>query len=261
LNDAYSPPVTIFSKTLYALLDLAHVLGEKQRNLAILGEGNVSARLDNNTFLVKASGSNLATLDEAGVVECRFEPLLALLGSPGNDDDDVEAALLGSRVDPSARKPSVEALFHADLLSRKEIDFVGHTHPIAVNRILCSPAAATFAARRLFPDEVVCCGPRSVFVPYADPGLELAHAIGREFAPYVDAHAANPRVILLQNHGIITLGASPEAVKAATFMAVKAAEIYLGAAALGGPVFLDEAVIARINSRKDEHHRQRALGL
>jgi rhamnose utilization protein RhaD (predicted bifunctional aldolase and dehydrogenase) len=253
--------VTVFPKNFYALLDLAHALGEEQRNLAILGEGNVSARLDDEAFLVKASGSNLATLDEAGVVECRFEPLLALLAAWGATDDDVEAALLGSRVDPAARKPSVEALFHADLLSRKGVEFVGHTHPIAVNRILCSPAAATFATRRLFPDEVVCCGPRSVFVPYADPGLELARAISGEFAPYVEAHAGNPRVILLQNHGIITLGASPEAVKAATFMAVKAAEIYLGAAALGGPVFLDEAVIARIHNRKDEHHRQKALGL
>ena len=45
-----------------ALLDLSHELGVGHWKLAILGEGNTSAKLGHNTFLVKASGSNLATL-------------------------------------------------------------------------------------------------------------------------------------------------------------------------------------------------------
>ena len=68
-------------------------------------------------------------------------------------------------------------------------------------------------------------------------------------------------MILLESHGVITLGASPEAVKAAMFMAVKAARIFAGAAALGGPVFLSDATVARIGGRKDEHYRQAALKL
>ena len=35
----------------------------------------------------------------------------------------------------------------------------------------------TFASRRLFPDEIVCCGVESVFVPYTDPCLKLSQAI------------------------------------------------------------------------------------
>ena len=55
---------------------------------------------------------------------------------------------------------------------------------------------------------------------------------------FVDKFDIRPRVILLENHGIITLGRSPDAVKAAMFMAEKAAIIFAGAAMLGGPQLL-----------------------
>ncbi len=35
----------------------------------------------------------------------------------------------------------------------------------------------TFASRRLFADQIVCCGAESVFVPYTDPCLKLLQAI------------------------------------------------------------------------------------
>ncbi|MEI9960514.1 MAG: hypothetical protein WDM76_05070 [Limisphaerales bacterium] len=47
------------TEKLAALLRLSHELGNPQRPLAILGEGNTSVRLDAQSFLVKASGSNL----------------------------------------------------------------------------------------------------------------------------------------------------------------------------------------------------------
>jgi ribulose-5-phosphate 4-epimerase/fuculose-1-phosphate aldolase len=77
----------------------------------------------------------------------------------------------------------------------------------------------------------------------------------------MQTHGAPPRVILLQSHGIITLGGTAAAVKTAMFMAGKAAEIFAGAVPLGGPVFLPQEDIDRLVGRRDEHHRQRALGL
>lgn len=244
-----------------ALIELSHDLGAEHRRLAILGEGNTSAKLSDETFVVKASGSSLGTLGEADVVECRFAPLLALIGKEKADDEEIEEVLFGARVDPQAKKPSIEALFHAWLLSLPGVAFVGHTHPVAVNAILCSPLAEQFAARRIFPDEIVCCGTSSVFVPYADPGLKLSQIIAREMMNWMESHGTLPRVILLKSHGIITLGASAAAVKAAMFMAVKAAEIFGGSIPLGGPVFLTDDQIASIAGRRDEHHRQRALNL
>lgn len=246
---------------LTALLALSHELGAEHRDLAILGEGNTSAKISEDTFMVKASGSSLGTLAKGDVVECRFAPLLAMLDRDDFTDQQIEDELFGSRLDASAKKPSVEALFHAYLLSLAGIAFVGHTHSISVNQILCTKRAIDFAKKRLFPDEIVCCGGESVFVPYVDPGLKLAQFIRAETQAFIKKHGAQPRVILLENHGIITLGASPQAVKAAMFMAKKAAEIFVGAAVVGGPQFLSDADVNRIASRIDEHYRQRALKL
>jgi rhamnose utilization protein RhaD (predicted bifunctional aldolase and dehydrogenase) len=244
-----------------ALIDLSHDLGAEHRQLAILGEGNTSAKLSDDTFLVKASGSSLGTLGENDLVECRFAPLLAMLDRTDLSDQQIEDELFGCRVDPAAKKPSVEALFHAWLLTLPGIYFVGHVHSIAVNQILCSPHARDFAERRLFPDEIVCCGGASVFVPYTDPGLKLSQMIREGTLRFVALFGAPPRVILLENHGLITLGASPNAVKAAMYMADKAARIFIGAASVGGPRFLEPEQVDRIANRIDEHYRQRALQL
>lgn len=244
------------------LLELSHQLGREDRKLAILAEGNTSARVSNETFIVKASGSNLATLSTEGVTECRFADLLPLLDAKNLTDTAIDGALFASRVSSDAKKPSVEAIFHAYLLTLPGINFVGHTHPIAVNQILCSEQARTFARRRTFPDEIVCCGVESVFVPYVDPGLKLAQAIQRAVTTYVRRLSRQPRVILLENHGFIALGATPESVLASTLMGAKAAEIFSGAAALGGsPRFLTTAQVMRVAGRPDEHYRQKALGL
>ena len=53
--------------------------------LAILGEGNTSARCTDDTFLVKASGTCLGTLSKDDVVECRF--------FAGYGDEETAAAL------------------------------------------------------------------------------------------------------------------------------------------------------------------------
>lgn len=53
----------------------------------------------------------------------------------------------GAPVDPKeTRRPSVEAMLHAILLSIPEVQFIGHTHPVYTNSILCSVRAEdTFA--------------------------------------------------------------------------------------------------------------------
>jgi rhamnose utilization protein RhaD (predicted bifunctional aldolase and dehydrogenase) len=255
-------PVSDPAQALERLLRLSHELGREERKLAMLGEGNTSTRVSAGTFVVKASGSNLATLSPLGVSECRFGDLLPLLGRKAMTDAAIDEALFASRVEAAAKKPSVEAIFHAHLLTLPGVNFVGHTHPVAVNQLLCSKHARAFAKRRLFPDEIVCCGVESVFVPYLDPGLKLAQGIRAAVVAYIKRLSRPPRVILLENHGLIALGPTSEAVLAATLMAAKAAEIFVGAAAMGGaPRFLTAAQVARIAGRPDEHYRQKALGL
>jgi len=249
------------SNVLNDLLHLSHELGLESRGMAMLGEGNTSARRDHETFWVKASGTNLAALKSEQLVACRFADILAMMDRQAMTDAEVNQSLLDCRVDPKALKPSVEALFHGYLLSLPDVNFVGHVHAIAINQILCSPRAREFAEKRIFPDEIVCCGPESAYVPYTDPGLPLAQAIREQTRLFINKRSTCPRLILLGNHGVIALGPSAQSVLAALLMAEKTAQIWAGAATLGGPVFLSEENVQRIAQRPDEHYRQRALNL
>src|ERR1700739_99510 len=163
------------SAVLPELLALSHDVGDD--GLVILGEGNTSCRVDDETFYVKSSGSSLQTLTANQLTLCRFERLLSLMDRDDVADTEVETCLLESRSYPAAFKPSVETFFHAYLLNLPDINFVGHAHPIQVNRILCSGLAAAFSEHRQCPDEIVCCGPISLLIPYVDPGLALAKRI------------------------------------------------------------------------------------
>lgn len=247
------------NETISSLITLSHEIGREDRNLCLLAEGNTSAALDAKQFAVKASGCSLRSLQESDLTLCDTAKVLELLSKRNIKDDAVDAALLDARVDSSARKPSVEAMFHAWLLGLDGVQYVGHCHSLSANQVLCSPRARDFAERRLFPDEIVCCGPASVFIPYADPGLPLAREIRDRTNAFIQQTGYVPRLILLQNHGIIAVGKTAQAVLACLLMADKAAAIFMGAAALGGPNFLTPQHVERIAGRPDEAYRQRQL--
>lgn len=156
--------------------------------------------------------------------------------------------------------PSVETFMHAFLLSLSDIHVIGHTHPAPLVALLSLRNAERFATQRLFPDDVVCCGPASAFVPYTDPGLPLARAIRAAVMEFCDKHGEVPKTIWLQNHGLIALGKSKREVESATFMAAKSARVWLAALSTGQELRpLSARDIARIHSRPDEHHRQKLL--
>jgi rhamnose utilization protein RhaD (predicted bifunctional aldolase and dehydrogenase) len=244
------------------LITLSNNLGDPANDYVILGEGNTSAKVDDQSFWVKASGTHLRTIGPPGFVQVYFEPILALLAGPNLSDEQVKQALTAAKVDPAAPgHPSVETAMHAAILSLPGINFVGHTHPSAINMITCSAAFETAVNGRIFPDEIVLCGPAPVTVPYVDPGLPLAREIKQRIDLYIDNYGELPKAILLQNHGFVALAATAQQVENITAMAVKAARILVGAYALGGPHFLSAAVIDRIHTRPDEHYRQQILGL
>ena len=275
------------------LLALSHELGSPAHDWAILGEGNTSARIDDDRFLVKASGSNLGSLTVEQLVDVRFAPLLDALvtfqetGKPLSDAETgallTNASTLSTKVDklewnpanlatrtqspssvaPSVKPPSVESLFHAALLQLPGVSFVGHTHVLSINCLLCSDKGWELMCQggRIFPDEVVVCGVAPCCVPYADPGLPLAGAISAAVTDYLTRYDVAPKTIYLQSHGLIALGGSAREIVAITQMADKSARVMLGAIQAGGPRFLPQSVIDRIANRPDEHHRQRELGL
>ncbi len=251
------------------LVTMSNNLGDPSLDYVILGEGNTSARADADTFWVKASGTELRTIDRTGFVRVSFERVLAMLNAPDLSDEQIKQRLSEAKVDPSTGsrlapddgvQPSVETVLHAICLSLEGVNFVGHTHPTAVNAITCSIAFETAVSGRLFPDEIVICGPAPVVVPYTDPGVPLARKVRDLIDQYIDRHHEVPKVILMQNHGLIALGRTAQQVENVTAMAVKAARVLLGTYALDGPHFLTAQAVDRIHTRPDELYRRKLLG-
>lgn len=243
----------------HELVGLARGLGDPARELAILGEGNVSALAGNGTFWVKASGSSLGTLTEADLSCVRLDAVLDLLERDNLSEAEVEAELAAALTNTAHKKPSVETFLHALCLRHGGARWVGHTHAVAVNQILCSQLGAEPFRQHIFPDAVVVCGRAPAVVPYTDPGFALAQAVQQELKRYGDAHGVPPKLLLMENHGPVALGGSAREVLNITLMADKWARTLLGTYALGGPRFLPESEVARIDLRLDEDYRRRRL--
>jgi rhamnose utilization protein RhaD (predicted bifunctional aldolase and dehydrogenase) len=244
---------------LQQLVALSCRLGDPVHDYAILGEGNTSAGIDAESFYVKASGATLRDIGPDGFVQVRSAPILAMLDEQQLSDDAIRDGMMAACVDPSGRRPSVETLFHAYFLTLPGVRFVGHTHPTAVNAILCARDGQALLQGRIFPDEIVCCGIAPAWIPYTDPGQPLAREIRRRTEAYREQYGLYPRVLLMENHGFIALGETPPAVESTTAMFVKTCRILLGTAALGGPRFLSEENVRRIYTRPDEKYRERGI--
>jgi len=142
--------------------------------------GNVSARIpDTEEFLVKPSGVCMGLLTPEELVLVDFE---------GNK-------IRGNR-SVSAETPMHAAIYR----TRKDVQAVVHTH---------APAATAFGIAgtevRPLQIEVFLLLPRGVpIVPFKSPGSkELAEAVRKKIADY-DA-------VILENHGIVTVGSTIEA--------------------------------------------------
>ena len=244
------------------LLALARNLGDPKKDFVILGEGNISGKDNPDTFWVKASGTSLSDLDASGLLEVSFNKVKDMLQKEALSDDAIRLGLEAAKLDQTLKAlPSVETFLHAILLKLEGVNFVGHTHPTAVNSILCSKNAQEAYGGSLYPDQIVYCGPAPVFVPYTDPGLALAKRVHQEVEKFIDERGELPKIILMENHGLIALGASPGEVENITAMSVKAARIILGTYTMGGPQFLSRENVNRIHTRPDEHYRKKVWGI
>jgi len=242
------------------LVSMSRALGDPAAGCAILGEGNTSGRVDAETFLVKGSGCSLGSIMPDDFVAVRFAPILALLDDSAVDEGRLQAAYAGAKVDPAqARRPSVEAVFHALALTYAGVNVVAHTHPTAINSLCCAPRWREHLAGRLFPDEAVVLGRASVFIDYVDPGVVLARTIKAGIDAHLARHGEVPKTVYMQNHGFIALAATTTEALNITAMAVKSAQIRLGCLQAGGFRVLGDDVVAHLLARPDEKYRQSVL--
>lgn len=242
-----------------ALVELSHQLGDERRDWAVVAEGNVSASLDAEYMVVKASGSRLRTARPEDFLNVRYRDVTALLDDERASDADVREAFGRFATQAPERLPSVESLLHAVCIQDGLAKVVAHTHPTAVNAILCSNRANTLVRGSLFPDQIVVLGAQQLLMPYVDPGLLLARRVRADLMTFVEEYGEPPRVVYLANHGMFALASSVQEAIDITEMATKCARILIGALSIGDPTFLPVEQAERINTRPDELHRRAVL--
>lgn len=170
-------------------------------------EGNISGKNGVN-FYIKASGSHICKLGSGDLVKFDFN---------------------GNQLNNFKKKGSMELGFHTFLLGYENINFISHTHPTKTLSILSSNKILEFANERIFPDQVIFNGEKSCVVPYANPGDELTLSIKINVTQFIEENNTFPKLILLQNHGIIACGSTIEECTIISDICEKSAEIYLSA--------------------------------
>ena len=247
-------------EALEQLVQMSLEIGKPENDYVILGEGNTSAKINDDYFYVKASGKYLGKSDKNTFVKCSLKDAIAILDGPDLTDEQIKDALFSVVADPECKlKPSVETTFHAALLSLPDVNFVAHTHATAVNMILTSTNAENIIRGRICPDEIVYCGIEPIYIEYTDPGLILGRTIRDRIWAYREKHGCNPKEIMIQNHGLIAIGKTAHECEAITAMACKTARMLRGAMDFGGVHYFSEENVNRIYTRPDEHYRRQQI--
>ena len=183
--------------------------------------GNVSARTPEGDVLVTPSGIDYEVLKPEDVVLV-----------------DVEGMVLEGSLEPSSETPMHTGVYRA----RAKVGAVVHTHSIYATTLACLGwpiPPVHYMLTTLSEDGQV------PLAPYTTYGTE-------ELAGYAsDALGESRNACLLQNHGTITVGESPEEAFARTVVLEEMAEIYYRTRIAGEPVLLSpeqvEEVAAKIS--------------
>jgi L-fuculose-phosphate aldolase len=170
--------------------------------------GNISARVPGtNMFLIKSSGSQMETL--------RAEELVLV-------------DLQGKKIDGESNV-SLETPMHASIYRiRTDIQAVVHTH---------APTATAFGIVKteILPlqIEMFMLLPNGVpIIPFRPPG-------SRELATEVQKKIADNDAVVLENHGIVTVGSTIEMACDLNEMVEEGAKLQLWAMLLGGREMMD----------------------
>lgn len=220
----------------HKFIDSLKQLSNGLKNYVVGFEGNVSSKVG-NTFLIKSSGSKLNGISDENFVLFDFD---------------------GNQLNNFDKRGSMEMEFHKFLLSFEKINYIAHTHPINCLKILCSNMSEDFANYRIFPDQVVFNHKKSCLVPYSHPGIDLAKSIETSVMKFIKKNNFFPKLILLENHGIIACGETVDECIMITEICEKSAEIFFSIYNKS-PKFLTQESINNLIDDKNEHYRKTLL--
>jgi L-fuculose-phosphate aldolase len=196
-----------------------------ERGLIVAGDGNISARLSDDTILITPAGMAKHELTPDDLVVVTLEGVL-LRGQAG-------------------RRPSSEQLIHlAVYQQRPEIMACVHAHPPTA---VAATLAGVSMEVPLLPEAILALGPVPT-APYARTGTA---ALSDAIRPYIADHTA----MLLAYHGALTYGASPRAAFELMEQIEHCAKMLLAAHQFGGAQPLPQAQINEIIALRMAHQK------
>ena len=190
--------------------------------------GNISVRVDEETFAVTPSGHGYDNLMPQDIVIV-----------------DAAGSTLDGTLIPSSELPLHLAIYKA----QPDAEAVVHTHSIY--------ASACAAARRDIPplieDMVQIMGGPVHCAEYALPGTD-------ELAQNVINAMGGKRAALMANHGVACWGTTLDEAMMVAGIVEKAAQLYCITQSIGGAVLLPQSDIDAMHGFYEAHYRKRQLG-
>ncbi len=181
--------------------------------------GNVSVRTPEGDILVTPSGIDYEVLEPEDVVLV-----------------DVEGKVLDGSLDPTTETPMHMGIYRA----RTEVGAVVHTHSRYATTLAClgwEIPPVHYMLTTLSDDG------RIRLAPYATYGTE-------ELADYAsEALGENHNACLLQNHGTISVGESPEEAFSRTVVLEEMAEVYYRTRIAGEPILLSPEQVEEVATK------------
>ena len=199
-------------------VEISKYAGERF-DLVQAGGGNSSVKLDSGEMLIKASGFLLSDMTQnSGYSKVDTKKIASIVKNEKiiNENNKRQREALTSKLVQEAtldkvNRPSIETLLHSFLYK-----YTLHMHPIVVNMIVIQKNYKEIL-KTIFHDFEI------VFVDYKTPGIELALELHKELNNYNEI----PKIIFLQNHGLIVSSEHKQDIKNLTEFVLQIIETYL----------------------------------
>lgn len=205
-------------KEIKDLVEISKYAGERF-DLVQAGGGNSSIKLQNGEMLIKASGFSLSDVEkEHGFSRVSTKKIASIVTDKQITNENkkrkresIAAKLVQKATIDKTYRPSIETLLHSFLDK-----YTLHTHPIAVNMILIQKNYEELLGS-IFKNEDIA------MVQYRTPGIELAIELNKVLL----ASKTKPKIIFLQNHGLIVTSPNKKDIKVLTEKVLNKIEAYL----------------------------------
>jgi len=199
-------------------VEISKYAGERFDLIQAAG-GNSSVKITDTKMFIKASGFLLSDVNEnkgySKVDLYKVSNILKDKSITAEIDKTKREVLVKKLIEDATldknNRPSIETLLHSSLYK-----YTLHTHPVVVNMVVIQKEWREMLTSIFKGEEIA-------LVPYKTPGIDLA----LELDKVIKTTKKTPKIIFLQNHGLIVTSNNIEDIKKITELVLEKIEKFL----------------------------------